>query len=494
MQVKDNGIFNQNTDYSEHKNSITNIDIPSLQFYSSALKPVILNGDTTHKILLAIQNIELCQQVKVMLTSYSVKELNTCSNLNVILKYFHDIHPALLILESPWNENIDTLETALKIRENDKRFPIILVTNNGSEALAINALRAGIKDYFSPPFTQHEFSVTVNKCIANYRFQTSYSKIRSIEQSICDDQNFIGKSLLMKRVKTYLQKIALVNSNVLITGETGTGKELTAQYIHQHSSRSSKPFIAINCAAIPESLLESELFGYEKGAFTGANSAYAGKLKLADGGTVFFDEIGDMCPYAQAKILRVIESKELYPLGAKRSVRIDIRVIAATNCDLENMVSKKEFRQDLYFRLNVARVQLPPLRDRKEDLQCLVEYYLKIFNELFGRKISEFSEEVWGLLHNYDWPGNIRELKNILESLYIDSSTDLIVKNNLPDLIRSSYQQQENDSDTERDLLLSTLCSVHWNKSKAAEKLHWSRMTLYRKIAKYDIVNEENAT
>ena len=201
----------------------------------------------------------------------------------------------------------------------------------------------------------------------------------------------------MCRVKAYLRKLAVVDSHVLITGETGTGKELTAQYIHQHSARYSKPFIAINCAAIPDGLLESELFGYEKGAFTGAHTAYAGKLKLADGGTVFLDEIGDMSPYTQAKILRVIESKEVYPLGAKRSVPLDIRVIAATNCDLENLVAKKDFRQDLYFRLNVARVKLPPLRDRKEDIECLVTYYLQVFNEQFGRKISGFTEEALGI-------------------------------------------------------------------------------------------------
>lgn len=355
--------------------------------------------------------------------------------------------------------------------------------------MAISALRAGLKDYFTPPFPHHEFTATVNRCISNYRLQPTCIKTRPVAPCIPDDQQFIGNSFLMCRVKAYLKKLAVVNSHVLITGETGTGKELTAQYIHQHSTRYCKPFIAINCAAIPDGLLESELFGYEKGAFTGALSAYAGKLKLADGGTVFLDEIGDMSPYTQAKILRVIESKEVYPLGAKRSVPLDVRVIAATNCDLENMVLKKDFRQDLYFRLNVARVLMPPLRDRKEDIECLVEYYLQVFNELFGRKISGFTEEAWELLLQYDWPGNIRELKNFLEAIFIDSPSDRITIKDLPDLIRSPYQQEENSHLAECKLLHSTLCSVNRNKSKAAEKLNWSRMTLYRKMAKYHIMD-----
>jgi transcriptional regulator with PAS, ATPase and Fis domain len=283
----------------------------------------------------------------------------------------------------------------------------------------------------------------------------------------------------------------MVDSHVLITGETGTGKELTAEYIHQCSTRKAKTFIAINCAAIPDGLLESELFGYEKGAFTGAQMAYAGKLKLADGGTVFLDEIGDMSLYAQAKILRVIESKEVYPLGAKRSVPLDIRIITATNCDLEQLVLKKEFRQDLYFRLNVARVQLPPLRERKEDITCLVDYYIQIFSERFGSKHPGFTNEAWEALLQYDWPGNIRELKNFLEASYIDLPSDRITLKDLPDFICSPCQRGEGSSQTERELLLSALRSVHWNKSKAAEQLQWSRMTLYRKMAKYCIQDTE---
>ena len=232
--------------------------------------------------------------------------------------------------------------------------------------------------------------------------------------------SLIGSSLAIWKVKTYLHKVAMTDSHVLITGETGTGKELAARYIHRHSARRAKPLVTINCAALPDGLFESELFGYERGAFTGASSSYSGRLKLADAGTVLFDEIGDMSPYAQAKILRLIETKEVYPLGGRRSIPLDIRIIAATNRDLERQVSKNEFRQDLYFRLNVVRVQLPPLRERKEDIPLLTEHFVQEFGARLGRQIEGFSDEATERLLNYDWPGNVRELMNLVERIFID--------------------------------------------------------------------------
>lgn len=447
-----------------------------------------VNCDCPGSILLIIETPCLGQELRKILQQHRFNIFEDVFNPSLIFEYVQKKHPVLLILESPLNKGIETLDVVKKLRQLEKRFPIILVTTYGSEALAISALRTGVKDYFTPPIPKKQFISSVDQCISNYRSRTALMKVHCDNTSTIQDQQLIGDSFQICRVKAYLQKLASVDSHVLITGETGTGKELTAQYIHEHSLRHNKPFIAINCAAIPDGLLESELFGYEKGAFTGANAAYAGKLKLAEGGTVFFDEIGDMSPYAQAKILRVIESKEVYPLGAKRSVPLNIRIIAATNCDLESMVSKKEFRQDLYFRLNVARVQLPPLRDRKEDIECLVDYYLQLFNRQFSQNILGLTNEAWELLHHYDWPGNIRELKNFLEAVYIDPPSDRISANDLSDLIHTPCHLGKNAQFFERELLLSTLNSVHWNKSKAAEQLHWSRMTLYRKMAKHNIV------
>jgi DNA-binding NtrC family response regulator len=304
----------------------------------------------------------------------------------------------------------------------------------------------------------------------------------------------IGSSLAIWKVKTYLRKVAMTDSHVLITGETGTGKELAAEYIHQHGARRAKPLVTINCAALPDGLLESELFGYERGAFTGATSSYAGKLKLADGGTVLFDEIGDMSPYAQAKILRVIETREIYPLGGRRSVPLDIRIIAATNRDLDQRIASNEFRQDLYFRLNVARIRLPPLRERKDDIHLLIDHYVEKFATQFGREIEGFSDEAMERLLNHDWPGNVRELINLIERIFIDPPQEKIAVADLPRSMRYPRTVRQEAVPTEREILLYTLSQTNWNKSKAAERLHWSRMTLYRKIAKYHIVTSQPET
>jgi transcriptional regulator with PAS, ATPase and Fis domain len=300
--------------------------------------------------------------------------------------------------------------------------------------------------------------------------------------------SLIGSSLAMWKIKTYMRKVAVTDSHVLITGETGTGKELAAQYIHRHSTRHTKPFVTINCAALPDGLLESELFGYERGAFTGAVSSYAGKLKLADGGTVLFDEIGDMSLYAQAKILRLIETKEVYPLGGGRGVPLNIRIIAATNRELERQTAKGEFRQDLYYRLNVARVYLPPLRDRKDDIPTLLDHYVQTYSARTGRGIEGISDEAMELLSRYEWPGNVRELMNLVERIFIDPPIEKIAIADLPQTMRASLLPRQDTVPPERELLLYTLSQTNWNKSKAAERLHWSRMTLYRKIAKYHIV------
>ena len=318
--------------------------------------------------------------------------------------------------------------------------------------------------------------------------QESLAQSKTAAASLMGAQRMIGVSLSMQETKAYIGRVALTDSNVLITGETGTGKELVADLIHRNSPRHEKPFVCINCAAIPDSLLESELFGYERGAFTGANSSYEGKLRLAHGGTVFFDEIGDMSPYAQAKILRVVESREIQRLGAKKSIPVDVRIMAATNQDLERLTSEDKFRKDLYFRLNVARVQLPPLRDRKEDLLPLFNHYIGEFNRGFGREVEGFSEEALESLFDYDWPGNVRELKNLLEAIFVNLPSRRISFVDLPQQLRRRLRQTAELPQDERERLLSALFSVNWNRSKAAQRLHWSRMTLYRKMAKYHIV------
>jgi DNA-binding NtrC family response regulator len=302
-----------------------------------------------------------------------------------------------------------------------------------------------------------------------------------------DSNCMIGLSAPMRELRREMEKAAASTCTVLITGETGTGKELAAEFIHKRSLRRNKPFVCINCAAIPDSLFESELFGHAKGAFTGADGPHEGLLTAADGGTIFFDEIGDMSLFAQAKVLRVIEQREVRRLGGVRQRQLDIRFLAATSQDLEAMLNRHSFRKDLFYRLDVVRIDLPPLRDRRADIPLLVDHYLRQFSSRSGCSMPGFSDECLQCLSRYEWPGNIRELKNILENLLLGPVPEQIRAEHLPERFRFLKEQPGDLSKSERDLLLSALVSARWNKSEAAEKLHWSRMTLYRKIAKYGI-------
>ncbi len=314
-------------------------------------------------------------------------------------------------------------------------------------------------------------------------------EVQEIKKKQLIDETIIGKSNPIKHVKDYLLKVAAVDCNVFITGETGTGKELVAEQIHINSSRKENPFICINCAAIPENLVESEMFGYEKGAFTGAVSSRKGKLELVAGGSAFFDEIGDMSLFAQAKILRALEQKEVYHIGGKNSIPVSARFIAATNHDPEYLLKKGKFREDLYYRLNVARVHLPPLRERKEDILLIMNRFLQDLNIKFGRNVEGFSSEVLNSLIKYDWPGNIRELKNIMEASFINMPLKKITFTDLPVLFQKRLKEHESLPYKEKDRLMSALYTANWNKSKAARQLQWSRMTLYRKMAKYNIIS-----
>ena len=269
-------------------------------------------------------------------------------------------------------------------------------------------------------------------------------------------------------------------------GETGTGKELAAQAVHKHSARAAAPFVAVNCAAIPDSLFESELFGYERGAFTGAHARHEGKLAQANGGTVFLDEIGDMSPYAQAKLLRAVEDRRVERLGGNGGISVNVRVVAATNQPLERMVGDGRFRRDLYFRLGVTRVTLPPLRERLEDLASLAAHFLKQLNRAMGRSLTRFAPDAAALLAQYDWPGNVREFRNLIEAVAVEKYTGEIGSRDLPEWF-TALVCGSSAPPAERDRIMDALESSRWNKSKAASRLRWSRMTLYRKMAQYSI-------
>src|SRR5262245_6905818 len=390
----------------------------------------------------------------------------------------------VVIVLFPQNAAGDELEWTKQIRTLDLRLLIIWTAPNHTGELLLTALRSGVKDYLREPFSTEELIASIDRCLHGcLSRQAAISESRPSD--LAEERGMIGDGAAMRETRSLIARVAATDSNVLITGETGTGKELVAELIHMKSSRRRKPMISINCAAIPDGLLESELFGYERGAFTGADFAHEGKLKLTEGGTVFFDEIGDMSIYAQAKILRAIEGREIHRLGGRRSISLDIRVIAATNQDLEAKVAESSFRKDLYYRMSVARIHLPPLRKRKEDIPALLDYYVRKLNVTFRRDVEGFTEEALQYLLGYDWPGNIRELRNLLEAIFINTAPRQISSQDFPHQFRSKFHNGGSEAPSELDCLVSALVAVNWNKSLAAQKLKWSRMTLYRRMAKY---------
>lgn len=303
-------------------------------------------------------------------------------------------------------------------------------------------------------------------------------------------RRLIGNSRSMRKIKNQIAQIARTEATALITGDTGTGKDLAAEYIHRQSDRRDRPFVCVDCAALPENLVESELFGHEKGAFTGAVCIRKGKFEIACGGSIFLDEIGDMPLALQSKLLRVIENKTAPRIGGHRSIPFDVRIIAATNRELEREVDCGRFRMDLYYRLNIAGLHMPPLLDRKSDIPLLIHFFVEKLNRRYNREVAGFSEVDLNALYRYHWPGNVRELQNVVESAFIhltDKTNGVLA---LPDSIRQRMTAERVDQADERRTIVSALIENEWNKTKAARKLNWSRMTVYRKMKKYKIVEE----
>jgi DNA-binding NtrC family response regulator len=295
----------------------------------------------------------------------------------------------------------------------------------------------------------------------------------------------LGRSAAMNDLRQQLERFARSSATVLITGDTGTGKEMVARWVHAKSPRHAQPFVALNCAALPEQLIESELFGHARGAFTGAHQAYPGKIRLAAGGTLFLDEIGDMAPQAQARLLRFLETGEVFSLGALRPETVDVRIVAATHQDLAERVRQGLFRKDVFYRLNIARVELRPLCERLSDLDELIAHFIAQVDARHDLHVSGISEPVRRAFMRYDWPGNVRELKNVLESAALQADGGALQMQHLPGYVTA--QMPPPPPLDERAMLLGALQETHWNKSAAAERLHWSRMTLYRKLHKYQL-------
>lgn len=301
----------------------------------------------------------------------------------------------------------------------------------------------------------------------------------------------LGQSPALAAVRTRLPKIALSDAPALITGSTGTGKEHLARAIHGLSARKAKPFVAINCAAVPDTLFESEFFGFERGSFTGAMQAQKGKASLADGGTLFLDEIGEMSPGNQTKLLRMLEEREVQPIGSPRPHKIDIRIVAATNQAVEDAVDAGRFRSDLYYRINVARIDIPDLAERPEDIADYLDHFIAHFNEARHARVTLPDSDLMRLLKSYRWPGNVREVRNFVEGVFIDPPEGPIGIGDIPSAFMRLHAMLDQGSGhgigDERDRIIAALEGTDWNKAEAAKALHWSRMTLYRKMTKYSV-------
>ncbi len=387
---------------------------------------------------------------------------------------------------------MDGIELLRRLKEIHPNIEVIIITGHGSIDSAISAMKLGAYDYLTKPCKLTELDLVVEKAYEKSILQRENILLKQQLRLKSSYETIIGKSRKTREVIALINRVAPTSSPILIQGESGTGKELAARIIHKKSKRLEGPFIVVNCSALQENLLENELFGHEKGAFTGASYLKHGLFEIADRGTFFLDEISEMSPNIQAKLLRVIEFGEFRRVGGNKEIRVDVRVLAATNKKLEEEVKKGRFREDLFYRLNVVTINLPPLRERKEDIPLLVDYFLKTYYKEggFGKRISVDALEI---LKNYDWPGNIRELANVLERAVILSSGNMITLKDLP--LSIINQPSDNStriktiSELEKDLIEKTIKEFSGNKTRTAKVLGISVRNLYRKIQKYGIRN-----
>jgi len=383
------------------------------------------------------------------------------------------------------------MEALQQIKAYNPSLPVIIMTAYSSVQTAVNALKIGAYDYLTKPLDFDKLKLTIERVFESLYLKTENQtlKIRLKEKSLNHD--IIGNSPAIQALLDTIRMVAPTDANVLVVGESGTGKELVSAAIHENSPRKDQPFVRINCAAITETLLESELFGHEKGSFTGADKARKGKFLLADKGSILLDEIGEMSLAMQAKLLRVIQEKEITPVGSDRNIKTDVRVIASTNRDLKKMAEEGKFRHDLYYRLNVVSIEIPPLRKRKEDIPSLALYFLELFSKKNKRDIKGFSPDAMDAMIRYDWEGNVRELMNCVERGVVLARSDYIGAEDLSfvpavkDQDRREPDEPGSLSRIEEKAILSTLESSQGNKSETARKLGITRKTLLKKLKQY---------
>ena len=420
------------------------------------------------------------------------------------LKIYGQDPPDLMILDI-WMPELDGLETLRRVKELVPTTQVMMMSGHGSIETAVKAVKLGAYDYIEKPLSLENVTHRVKQALEQYRLA---QENRSLRTKVQQKFELVGQSPVMERLRELINTAGPTNSRVLIGGENGTGKELVARAIHVHSTRSDHPFVAVNCAAIPETLIESELFGHEKGSFTGATSMKRGQFEQADGGTLFLDEIGDMSLNTQAKVLRALQEQQFTRVGGTKLLKVDVRVLAASNKDLEKEIAKGHFREDLYYRLNVVPIVVPPLRERREDIPALVRYFMKLHSEEQGLRMKDVSPEAMGVFQQYDWPGNIRELRNLIERLMIMVPGIMIeasqatmslqgraagpapsgVSQTISPLLTKSYDSLKDARNAfEKDYISRKLREHHWNISRTADDLKIERSHLHRKIKLLDV-------
>jgi two-component system, NtrC family, nitrogen regulation response regulator NtrX len=422
--------------------------------------------------------------------------------------------PDLVLLDIKM-PGMDGIEVLRKLHAMDETLPVVMISGHGTTATAVEAIRSGATDFLDKPLSSERVIVTLQNALKQSELRTENRELKLAMES---KYEIVGQSPALRKVLEAVKRAAPTNATVLLLGESGVGKELVARTIHRNSPRAGQRFVQVNCAAIPEELIESELFGHEKGSFTGATEKQIGKFEQADRGTIFLDEIGDMSQKTQAKVLRVLQEQEVERLGSARTIKVDVRVIAATNKNLEEAIQRGEFREDLYFRLNVIPIVVPPLRERREDIPQLVQHFAKMTAEEHNLKAKRFETPAMEVLSRYRWRGNIRELRNTIERVMIMSPGDIVRVDDLPVEVRGGESSRsfapessgavpqtpsssspapsgpgtlrEFKDAAERAYLVQKLRENNWNISKTAEVIDTPRSNLYKKLEQYGIKQE----
>jgi len=446
------------------------------------MKPSILIVDDEKSI-----RDNLAKYLSVDYTAYTaangteaIRELTANSDIEVVLSD----------MKMP---GMDGLELLQKIREDSRDVVVILITGFSTIESAVDAMRRGAYDYLTKPIDLNKLEITIKNAIENKKLRSENILLKQRIREKIDATALVGKSEGIKNILGLVDRVSSTKATVLIQGESGTGKELVANVIHYNSLVADGPFIKVNCSALAEGVLESELFGHEKGAFTGALYMKKGRFELADGGTLFLDEIGDLPPSIQIKLLRFLQESEFERVGGTRTLKVDVRIISATNKNLEQLVKEEKFRDDLFYRLKVVTIDVPPLRERVEDIQPLLDYHLRRFTEIHNKQIKGISREAMKLIKSYSWPGNIRELMNCIESAVVMSIRDVIDVDSLPPFMiigqkdQSSGKVVRNLFDIEKKAILEALDKSRGNKAEAARTLGIGLRTLYRKLTQYGV-------